>query len=94
MDDGLGRRRATYPVICRVGDRTRVVIVVNVAHGRGAYRSRARVRLAHCRIIFSTSIKAAPLRPAGEAIPQSPDAPTLAPAGGSAARAANAPGHR
>jgi hypothetical protein len=64
LDGGFGLRRAAYLVICRIGDRTRVVIVVNVVHGRGAYRSRARVRLAHCRIIFSTSIEAAPLRSA------------------------------
>ena len=42
MDDRFSARRGTYRVIYRIDDKARVVTVVDVAHRRDAYRTKAR----------------------------------------------------
>jgi len=39
MDDRFSARRGTYRVIYRIGDKARVVTVVDVAHRRDTYRT-------------------------------------------------------
>jgi len=39
MDDRFSARRGTYRVIYRIDDKARVVMVVDVAHRRDAYRT-------------------------------------------------------
>ena len=44
MDDRFSARRGTYRVIYRIDDKARVVTVVDVAHRRDVYRTRASCR--------------------------------------------------